>query len=45
MLDQESKGFKSDLQRYDLDTLTKALNEVAQIEASQNDNVFLNEYA
>lgn len=31
MLDQESKGFKSELQRYDLDTLTRALNEVAQI--------------
>lgn len=44
MLDQENRGFKSDLQRYDLDTLTKALNEVAQMDASQNGNIFLNEH-
>ena len=36
MLDQENKGFKSDLQRYDIDTLTKAFNEVAQIDTSEN---------
>ena len=29
LLDKENKGYKSELQRYNLDTLTKALNDVA----------------
>ena len=36
MLKQESKEFNSELQRYDLDSLTKALNEVAQSELFNN---------
>ena len=40
MLNQENKGFKSDLQRYDLDSLTKAFNEVAQMDTSHSSNVF-----
>ena len=36
MLDQENRKIKSDLQRYDIDTLTKALNEVAQVEKPTN---------
>ena len=36
MLKQESKEFNSELQRYDLDSLTKALNEVAQNELFNN---------
>jgi len=31
LLDKENKGYKSELQRYDLNTLTKALNDVANV--------------
>jgi len=41
MLDKEGKDYNSDLQRYDVESLTKALNEVAQIGKSQkNINIF-----
>ncbi len=40
MLDQENKSYKSELQRYDIDSLTKAFNEVAFVNTPEEVDMF-----